>query len=307
MSRESKITVLVAIASNLLIAIAKFIAAAVTGSSAMLSEGMHSLIDTGNEGLLLLGLRQSQKPADETHPFGHGKELYFWTLIVAILIFGIGGGVSTYEGILHLQHPRRLEHPIWSYVVLAAAMCFEGASLIVAVRSWRRLKGRGPTWRGIRASKDPTIFTVLFEDSAALLGLTAALLGIFLGQRLHLPWLDGAASVVIGVILAVVAVLLAAESKGLLVGEGADAHMIESIRRLVEADPGVASVKALLTMYFGPHTVLLTMEVQFARGLSAAQVADTIERLEAAIRDTYPDVKQTFIEAVSIAAGARPS
>jgi cation diffusion facilitator family transporter len=300
MASESKTAIYAAIGANLAIAITKFIVAAFTGSSAMLSEGLHSLVDTGNGGLLLLGIRKSQKPADSRHPFGHGKELYFWTLIVAILIFAVGGGVSAYEGILHLLHPRPMENPRWNYIVLGLAMIFEGTSLVIAYKQFRALQGDKSTLAAIHASKDPTTFTVLFEDSAALLGLLMALLGVFLSHHFRTPVFDGAASIGIGLVLAVVAVLLAYESKGLLVGEGANPEMLESIRRLATADSVVENIQNPLTMYVGPHTVLLTMNVQFRRGLSSSDLVAAVERLEQAIRRAYPDIKHIFVEAASI-------
>ena len=221
MSTESRTAIFAAIAGNLAIAATKLIAAFFTGSSAMLSEGIHSLVDTGNGGLLLLGLRKSQKPADANHPFGHGKELYFWSLVVAILIFALGGGMSVYEGVTHLSHAQ-LHDPTWNYVVLGFAIVFESFSFYFAYKAFRKeMSGQG-VFKTIRASKDPTTFTVLFEDTAALLGLVVAFLGIFLGHQLNNPYLDGVASIVIGVILAVVAGFLAFESKGLLIGEGVD-------------------------------------------------------------------------------------
>jgi cation diffusion facilitator family transporter len=286
--------------ANLAIALTKFIAAAFTGSSAMLSEGLHSLVDTGNGGLLLLGIRKSQKPADLRHPFGHGKELYFWTLIVAILIFAVGGGVSAYEGILHLLHPRPLENPLWNYIVLGLAIVFEGTSLLIAYKQFRSLQGDKSTLAAIHSSKDPTTFTVLFEDSAALLGLLVALLGVFLSHHFRTPVFDGAASIGIGLILAVVAVLLAYESKGLLVGEGANPDMLASICQLATADSVVENIQNPLTMYVGPHTVLLTMNVQFRRGLSSSDLVAAVERLEQAIRHAHPDIKHIFVEAASI-------
>jgi len=231
-SHSSKRAIHAAIGGNLAISIMKFIAAAFTGSSAMLSEGIHSLVDTGNSGLLLLGIHRSRKAADAAHPFGHGKELYFWSLIVAVLIFGVGGGISTYEGILHMLHPAPLQDSTWSYVVLGLAVVFEGVVLVIALREFRKQTEKGESlWRAVRSSKDPATFTVLFEDAAALLGLLAAFAGIFLSHRLDLPWEDGATSIVIGLILGSTAGFLAYESKGLLVGEGADPKTLEAIRR----------------------------------------------------------------------------
>ena len=307
MAAESKLSIVAAIAANLAIAVTKFTAAAITGSSAMVSEAIHSVIDTGNDGLILLGLHMSQRPPDEMHPFGHGKDLYFWTLIVAVMIFAVGGGMSVYEGIMHLAHPHPIRDPTWNYVVLGIAAIFEGSSLTIAFRQFRKVQRDDESlFEAIAASKDPSLFTVLFEDSAALLGLLAAFLGVFLGYTFGNPYFDGGASIVIGLILAVVAVALAYQSRGLLVGEGAEPRMLESIRRLAEADPGVIRVRNPLTMYFGPHTVLLTMDVQFRHGLSATEVESTVDRLERSIRDKHPDIKQIFLEAESIS-GREPA
>ena len=306
MASGSRAAIYAAIGGNLAIAMMKFTSAGFTGSSAMLSEGIHSLVDTGNGGLLLLGIRKSKQPPDATHPFGYGKELYFWSLIVAVLIFGVGGGISIYEGILHLMHPNPLEDPTWSYVVLGLAMVFEGFVFVIAFRAFQEIKGEEHTiWQAIKASKDPTIFTVLFEDAAALLGLIVAFVGIFLTHYFNNPYLDGAASVVIGVILATVAVLLVYESKGLLIGEGADPQTLESIRKLAEADPGVKKVINPLTMYFGPHTVLLTVDIEFHDKLSAIEVEEVVDRLEKRISSQYPDIKHIYIEAGAVLAGGR--
>ncbi len=299
-SGSSKVAVYAAIAGNLAIAGSKFVAAAFTGSSAMISEGVHSLVDTGNGGLLLLGLKRSQRPPDETHPFGHGKELYFWTLIVAIMIFAVGGGISLYEGITHIQHPQPLESPVWSYSVLGLAMVFEGITWTVAWREFAQVKGERGFWQTIRESKDPTIYTVIFEDSAALLGLLAALGGVFLTERTGNPIYDGAASIVIGLLLASVAVYLANESKGLLIGEGTDPQTLEDIRHLAESDEAVEGVRRPLTMHFGPHTILLTLEIQFTPTLSASEVEAAIDRIEKAIRAHHPAIKHILIEAESV-------
>jgi cation diffusion facilitator family transporter len=304
-SGGSKTVIYAAIAGNLAIAITKFVASGVTGSSAMFSEGIHSLIDTGNGLLLLYGIRQSLKPADDDPPFGRGKELYFWTLIVAILIFAVGGGVSLYEGIIHIQKPEPLQDPTWNYVVLALAFLFEGFAWTVAYREFRKIKGDLSYWAAVRTSKDPTTFTVLFEDSAAMLGLIVAFVGIALGHALELPFLDGLASVLIGVILMGVAFFLAYESKGLLIGEGVDPRTLASIRRLTEADPAVTRLVRVLSMHFGPQDVLLTMELQFAPDLSAGAVGATIERLDHAIRTHHPEIRHIFLEVQSLAAQTR--
>ena len=302
---ESKTAIYAAILGNFAIAVTKFSAAAFTGSSAMLTEGIHSLVDTGNGGLLLVGISKSKKPADAAHPFGYGKELYFWTLIVAMLIFGVGGGVSIYEGILHLLHPNPLEDPFWNYVVLGIAIVFEAIVFMIAFKQFQALKGEESTWQAIRRSKDPTTFTVLFEDAAAMLGLIAATVGIFLGHQFNNPYFDGAASIVIGVILATVAFFIGYESKGLLVGEGADPATLQSIKKLAESAPTVTKVERPLTMYFGPHTVLLTMDVEFRNNLSGAERDAAVQRLEKVIREKHHDINHIFIEAKSLS-GKRP-
>ncbi len=298
---SSPLAVYAAIAGNLAIAVTKFVAAFFTGSSAMLSEGIHSIVDTGNGGLLLLGVHMSKRPPDDNHPFGHGKELYFWTLIVAILIFALGGGMSVYEGILHLRNPHPIENPTWNYVVLAIAMVFEGITWGVAYREFSRSKAEEHTLiHAVHTSKDPTTFTVLFEDTAALLGLVVAFFGVLLGHLLEMPALDGIASVVIGIILGVVAIALAYESKGLLVGEGVDPEVARSIRELAEAESVVEHVAPPMTMYLGPHEVLLNLDIQFQQGTSAEQVEAAVDRLESTIRERHPAIKRIYIEAESL-------
>jgi cation diffusion facilitator family transporter len=297
---ESHKAIYAAIIANLAIAATKFTAAATTGSSAMISEGIHSLVDTGNGGLLLLGIYKSKKPPDEDHPFGHGKELYFWSLIVALVIFAVGGGISAYEGLLHILHPVRQENAQWNYLVLALALIFESISLFVAVKDFTTVKGDDGWWESIHRSKDPTTFTVLFEDSAAILGLMIALLGVFLANRYNYPIFDGAASIVIGLLLAVVAVLLGYETKGLLIGEGADRATLDDIRRLVQADPAVEGVNRMLTMYFGPDTVLLAMDLRFRKNLSGREMEESVKRIESKIRLRHEKIKHIFIESDSL-------
>ncbi len=299
---EKPLAIYGALGANLLIAVTKFIAAGFTGSSAMLSEGIHSVVDTGNEVLLLLGLKKSRKPADDGHPFGHGKELYFWSLIVAVALFGVGGGMSVYEGITHLQHPRALEALAWSYGVLGAAFVFETVSWVIAVRALLPEIREEGLWRAVRTSKDPSVVTVLFEDSAALAGLVVAFLGVFLGQWLHSPYADGIASIVIGVILAAVALFLVYQSKGLLLGESADPKVVEDIRALARAIPAVANVQRPLTMHFGPDEVLLNLEMDFRPDATAAQITEAIERLEHDVRERHPEIGRIFIEAKSLKA-----
>ena len=297
---EKPITIYGALVANLAIAAVKFVAAAASGSSAMLSEGIHSVADTGNQVLLLMGLKRGRKAADEEHPFGYGKELYFWTLIVAIILFGLGGGMSVFEGITHLLHPSPLGDPTWSYVVLGAAFLFEGGSFLIALREMLRRRGGRRFLRAVHLSKDPAVFVVLYEDAAALVGIMIAFLGIFVGHRTGSAAADGVASIAIGVVLAVVAVLLAWETKGLLVGEGLDREAVEAIRRLAVADPVVVAAGSPLTMHLGPEDVLLNLDLQFRDGLSSTEIAAAIDGVERRVRERFPQVQRIFIEAESI-------
>lgn len=294
---ESRLAIYGAIGANVAIAVTKFIVAGVTGSSAMLSEGIHSAVDTFNGILLLVGLKLSQRPATEEHPFGHGKELYFWSLIVAVLIFGLGGGVSFYEGVQHIRHPEPMTDPTWNYIVLGAAALFEGASFTIALRQFfGESKGR-PFWKSLHRSKNPTTYTVLAEDSAALVGLAIAALGIFASHQLDMPVLDGVASVLIGLLLVGVAVVLISESRGLLIGEGIQPETAREIRRLAEARPGVHGVGRVLSMYIGADDVLVTLDLDFVDGTSTDQAAATMAELRRDIQARYPMIKRLFIEA----------
>lgn len=286
--------------ANLLIAVTKFVAAGFSGSSAMLSEGIHSTVDTGNQLLLLLGMKRSRRPADDDHPFGHGKELYFWSLIVAVALFGLGGGMSAYEGITHLLRPHPLEDPTWNYAVLGAAFLFEGLSWFIAFKQLRPAIREQGLWSALRSSKDPSIVTVFFEDSAALVGLVVAFLGVFIGHRLGSPLADGVASIVIGAVLAAVAVFLVYESRGLLLGETADPEVVEDIRRLARSLPGVAEVGRPLTMHLGPDEVLLNLEIDFRPNLAPGQISAEVDRLEREIRERHPEMKRIFIEAKAL-------
>ena len=297
---ESKVAVIAAVIGNLLVAISKFVAAYFTGSSAMLSEGIHSLVDTGNGGLVLLGMKRAAKPADAGHPFGHGKELYFWTMIVAISIFGIGGGMSVYEGVLHMLHPVEAGNPLINYAVLAIAFAIEGTSFFVAMREFTKARGAVPAGVFIRTSKDPSLFTIVFEDSAAMLGLIVAFLGVLLGQLTGIPQFDGGASVIIGLILMSVAWLLARESKGLLIGEGVEPAELDAMRAVVAADAGVAQVGAIRTMFLGPTDLLVNLDVAFRDGLGHAQVAEAIQRVESALKAARPEISRVYIEAQSV-------
>jgi cation diffusion facilitator family transporter len=295
-SPKTKLVIYVAIAGNLAIAFVKFIAAALTGSSAMLSEGIHSLVDTGNQLLLLLGVNRSRKPADSKHPFGYGKELYFWSLIVAIMLFGVGGGMTIYEGVTHILEPRPLEEPFWAYVILGVSMLMEGISWTFAIRALLAEKGKYSLWQTLRRSYDPSVLTVLLEDTAALIGLMVAFAGIYLAHRFSNPYFDGAASVVIGVILCIVSVILARESKGLLVGEAATPEVVESVTSLALNEPAVVAVNQVLTLVFGPEEVLLNIEAQFVPSLRVSELAEVVSRLEVTIQQYHPRVKRIFIE-----------
>jgi cation diffusion facilitator family transporter len=265
----------------------------------MLSEAIHSLVDTGNQVLLLHGMRRARRPADRHHPFGYGMELYFWTFVVAILIFAVGAGVSLYEGIQKIQHPHAIESAWVNYLVLSVAMVFEGAAWLIAYREFNRTRGKQGLVKALRRSKDPTVFTVLFEDTAAMLGLMVALVGIAVGEALNLPVLDGVASVIIGIILAVTAAALARESKGLLIGESADSELVEAITTLVDQEPGIKVVNETLTMHLGPEDVLLNLSVDFEDGLSSEAVEATVTSLEARIKADFPVVRRIFIEVQS--------
>jgi cation diffusion facilitator family transporter len=280
----------------------KFVAAALSGSAAMLSEGIHSLVDTGDGVLLWIGVRRSRRAPDELHPFGHGKELYFWTLVVAILIFAGGGGMSVYEGITHLMRRGLIEHAGWSYAVIGGSALFEGLSWTVSWRQFRRERGRRGVWETIGASKDPTTFAVLFEDSAALLGLVVAFGGIWLGRALRSAWPDAMASILIGVILMSAAVLLARATLRLLIGQSADRETVRSIRAVAAEEPAVEQVGRVLTVHYGPEDVVAQIELYFRRDLPAEEVARAIDRLQERLRRRHPTLKHVFVEAQSLAA-----
>ena len=301
----SKTVILAALGGNALIAITKFGAAAITGSAAMLSEGIHSLVDTGNQVLLLYGMRQAAKPATPEHPFGYGLRLYFWAFVVAILIFGLGAGLSILHGIDKIREPHQVEDAWINYIVLALGMVFEGAVWLIALRAFRAEQGEGGWIAAIRASKDSTVFTVLFEDSAALLGLITAFIGIVMSQALDMPVLDGVASVVIGVILALTAAFLAFECQSLLTGEGVAAPVRASIRSIAASGNGVEQINELLTMHFGPNDVLVALSLDFSNTLSALGVEDTVSSIERAIKAGHSDVTRVFVEAQSFEAHRR--
>mgnify|MGYP006269695687 FL=1 len=314
---SSKKAIYAAIAGNSAIAVTKFIGAAISGSSAMLAEGIHSLVDTGNGGLLLLGIKRSQRPADADHPFGYGKSMYFYTLIVAVLIFGLGGGFSMYEGLMHVLDPGHggpgtvtlfgitITGLTLNTIVLGAAIVFEALAFRTAWIEFGKQRGDTPLFQAIKEAKDPTTFTVLFEDSAAMAGLIVALIGVHLAAALQMPVIDGIASIIIGLILCAVAVFLIWESKQLLIGEAADPEIRASVTSIADADPDVLRVGRILTVHMGPNTLVLNMDLEFEDNLTSDGVEAAIDRMETKIRGEHEAVKYIFIEAGSLAQRAR--
>lgn len=301
-AKGSRKVIYAALAGNAAIAITKFAASGFTGSSAMLSEAIHSVVDTGNQALLLLGLRRAARPPTTAHPFGHGLQLYFWAFVVAILIFGLGAGLSIYGGIGKILEPHEIEKAWVNYIVLGLGIIFEGAVWIIAFREFRKTKGTKGWLAAVRASKDPTVFTVLFEDTAAMLGLLTAFVGILAAEALDMPVLDGVASVAIGIILAVTAAFLAYECQSLLTGEGAAPEVRADIRRIAETQKGVAHVNEALTMHFGPQDILVVLSLDFDDDLSAVSVARAVTSMEQKIKSLHSEVTRVFIEAQSIEA-----
>ncbi|MEQ8858057.1 MAG: cation diffusion facilitator family transporter [Pseudomonadales bacterium] len=302
MASGSKRVILAALVGNALIAVTKFIAAALTGSSAMLSEGIHSVVDTGNQILLLYSLRRAARPANQRFPFGHGKEVYFWSFVVAIMIFAVGSGISIYEGISHLLHPEPMRNVTVNYVVLALALAFEGAAWYFAFVEFNRARGDWGYVEAVQRGKDPTLFVVLFEDSAAIAGLLVALLGVLLADLTGMALFDGAASVIIGVILGATAAWLAYETKGLLIGESANRAVVARIRELIADAPGVEHVNEVLSMHMGPEFILLNVSVTFDSAATATDIERAVARLDAGIKAEFPEVKRIFVEAEARAA-----
>ncbi|MCA9739865.1 MAG: cation diffusion facilitator family transporter [Gemmatimonadota bacterium] len=296
MAKGGTRAVVAALIANAIIAVAKFIAAAVTGSSAMLSEGIHSVADSGNQALLLFGDRRSRRPPDRTHPFGYGPELYFWSLIVAMILFGLGGGLSIYEGIAHLDHPVVPSDPLWTYSVLGVAFVVELIALRVALKELGGSSADGSFLRRLRASSDPRVFVPIAEDFAALLGVVIAFAGIFFARLLDLPMLDAASSIVIGCILAGVAVFLAIETRSLLVGESVDERLVETVRSVCENDPAVERVVRIRGVYLGPAEVLLALDVRFRVGPDQEAVAFVVDRLEERLRAADARIARILIE-----------
>ncbi len=300
---STKTAIYTALGANLVIATTKFIAAGVTGSSAMVSEGIHSLVDTLNEVLLLLGMKRSQRPPDDRRPFGYGRELYFWSFIVSVLIFAVGGGLSFYEGITHLQHPNAIENPTWNYIVLGVAIVLDGTSLVTALRAFNEQRGSQPFWLAVKASKNPATFVVLFEDASDVLGLLIAFLGVFLGHVLNNPYLDGVASILIGFLLTAVSILLTRESRSLLMGEAADQTIVQNVIATTEANSGVIKSIHVYTFQMGPEEIVLIQRIAFRFELNSKETVRSMAQVKQAIQEAEPSIRQVFIEPVFLSAG----
>jgi cation diffusion facilitator family transporter len=293
---SSRHAIFAALAGNVLVAATKGVAAAWTGSSSMLSEAVHSLVDTGNEILLLYGMRQARARADAEHPLGYGRELYFWSFIVALLIFALGAGVSIVQGIAHVRAPEPIKDPLVNYVVLGFAFLFEGGSWWVSLRQFKAAKGSSGFVEGFRRSKDPTSFMVLFEDSAALIGIVLAALGTFASSSLDAPVFDGVASIAIGLVLGVTALLLAGESKSLLIGEQADAKLNQSLLRLAGAQAGVVNANGVMTVQLAPDQVVVNLSLEFADELRAPDIERAVVQIEKSVRSAHPEIVAVFIK-----------
>ena len=301
MAAETTVSVVAAIVGNLLVTATKFFAAAFSGSSAMLSEAIHSLVDTGNGALMLYGMRRSLKPPDEHHPLGYGHELYFWTLVVGILIYGLGGGMSIVTGIMHIIQGKAPESAWWTYAVLGAAGIFEASSWYFGWKAFRKEQRHGRSIMDtIVGTKNPLTFSVLLEDTAALLGLFFAFAGIYFSTVLNLPWLDGAASVLIGALLCASAVIMVYESMGLLVGEGMEPATLAELRSIIGADPAVQQVNHLVSLYLGPEDVLLAIDLRFRAHTDVHDIRAAVTRLRKAIQDRYPSIRRICLDTTLI-------
>lgn len=297
MAGSSKKAIYAALIGNSMIAVTKFAAAAHTGSSAMMSEGIHSLVDTGNQVLLLYGIRRAKIPASPGFPFGHGKEIYFWSFVVAMLIFALGGTVSIYKGWQHLYHPTTIENIFINYAVLGFAVVFEGAALWVAFKEFNLSRGSRSIVRAITRGKDPTLFVVVFEDAAALIGLLVAMGGLIAYQLTGNPVFDALASIGIGVVLILTAVVLALESKSLLIGESADPKVVSVIDGILQGHPNVAAVNEVATLHMGPEFIVVTVSVDFKDALPVGQVESAVTLLTRQIKATDSRIQRVFIEA----------
>jgi cation diffusion facilitator family transporter len=301
-SSSSKLVVYAACAGNGLIALTKFVAAAFTGSSAMLSEAIHSVVDTGNQLLLLYGMHRAAKPPDALHPLGYGRELYFWSFIVALILFTLGAGVALYEGVQHILEPEKITNPYVSYVVLGFAAIFEGTSWSVALREFRRAKGGLGYIEAVRRSKDPPVFIVLLEDSAALLGLLIAFVGILAAQHFNMPEIDGIASLGISVVLGLTAIALARESKGLLIGEPASRQLRDSITKIVRNARGIERGRLVFSVHLSPDEVVVALSLEFRDELTAPEIEEATQALERSIHEAHPEVIAIFVKPQTVAA-----
>ena len=303
---KSRTSIYAALISNTAIGVIKFVAAYFSGSSAMLSEGIHSIVDSCNELLLLFGISRSKRPADIEHPIGHGQDLYFWSLIVSILVFGLGGGMSVYEGINHVRNPIPLDDVLWNYIVLGIALIFEVVSFYIAVRDFLKEPGtKGHFWSNLRKSKDPGFFIVIYEGVGDLAGLIIAFGGVVLSHYFNSPVIDGIASILIGLVLTVIAILMIIESRNLLIGETADLQLVKKTEELIRSDQDVFEVQRPLTVQLSPDEVFLALNLQFRNELSGAQVVEGINRLEKAIRAKFPQIRQIYLEAQHLSKNKR--
>lgn len=300
MSGSSKKAIFSAIFANIAIAISKFIAAIFTGSSTMLSEGIHSLVDTGNGILLLLGIKRSKRPPDDEHPYGYGNEVYFWSFVVAVLIFALGGGIALYEGIKHILHPKEITGAIWNYVVLVSAIIFEGTSLIIALKEFNKTREGTSFFKALSDTKDTTTAAVVIEDSAAVIGLFLALLSLFVGQITGIVYFDGIGSILIGLLLLSVSTFFAIECKSLLIGEGLNKKDIQKIQKILSEEKNVLTYKKPLSLFFGPEEVLVNLNVNFKDGLVSDEIEKVIDGIEKKIKNEIPAVNRIFIEAETI-------
>lgn len=310
MAGSSKKAIYGAIIANTAIAISKFVAAFFTGSASMLSEGIHSLVDTGNGALLLLGIKKSQKPADAQHPYGYGNEIYFWSFIVAVLIFALGGGIALFEGIEAVLHPHpevNREYIVWNYAVLIFAMLFEGSALVVALKQFNATRGDNSFYQALRDSKDTSTAAIVIEDSAALIGLTIALLSVFAADMTGNVYFDGLGSILIGILLVSVSLFFAVECKDLLIGEGLMPNDLKKITVILDEDHEVGVYKRPLSLYFGPNEVLVNLDVTFKRGMTSSQIEAAVDRLESKIKKAIPTVNRIFIEAETVKTAANAS
>jgi cation diffusion facilitator family transporter len=301
-SLSSRKVIYAAIVGNLLVAATKFVAAAWTGSSAMLSEAVHSVVDTGNSLLLLYGLHRAKQPPDRDHPLGYGREIYFWCFVVAVLVFALGAGVSLYEGITHIMNPEPIENAVVNYAVLGLSVLFDGTTWWIALRNFKGQKSYGELFSAIRNSKDPPSFMVLFEDSASLTGLAIAFVGTFLSVQLDLPILDGVASIVIGLVLAATAALLARETKGLLIREAADKPIVDSIIHIAEEMEGIAHANGIITVHLGPEQIVVALSLEFADELRTPEIEGKVTELERRVRHLHPAVIALFVKPQSSSA-----